>query len=170
MARSAQHSDRWRPRQPLPLNIPAAFTQKPGTCGCQTRGVRHLAAGHQRERSVLRQPEQVFQPFTDSFFNNRRSGANGVHASVLVPGRSQPVRGQGRWKSPTYHPSIEAGIDGIVKTAGYIADQVIDHLWRIYAFIAPFFADAGAQLLNGSGGSNWLTVHLFQVLESLLQR
>ena len=104
------------PARPLLLDRPALVGQHPVTGGGQRRDVRHLAAGDEGIRRLLRQAEQVLQPVGDDLLDDRGRRRAGVGAGVLIPGRGQPVGGD-RDRDPTADDPAEEAAAGAVQQA-----------------------------------------------------
>ena len=75
-----------------------------GLTGGGERGdVRHLAAGHERERGVRRQPEQLEHPAARHRLERRDGGRRLREPGVLIPGRDEPVRRERRGERAADH-------------------------------------------------------------------
>ena len=88
--------DRRRSREPAALDVPARTLEHRVPGRGETRHVRHLAAGDERERGVGREPEKLQEPVTRDLLRHRRRGTSDDEPGVLVPDARQPVRREGR--------------------------------------------------------------------------
>jgi hypothetical protein len=89
-----------RARQPVLAHVPALGRQHVVARSGQARHVRHLAAGHQRERGARRQPEELQQPAARHLGDDGGRRGDGEAARVLVPGGGHPVGGQRGGSAP----------------------------------------------------------------------
>ena len=80
--------------------------------GGQTGEIGHLPARHKADRHSFRQAEQLSQPLPRYLFHDARRRAQNVEASVLVPGRRQPVGCQRRWVRAANHKAKESPAAG----------------------------------------------------------
>ncbi len=77
---------------------PSCATSQPASrehmvaCSGERGDVRHLAAGHVRDRDVRRQAEQLARASRGDLLDDRGSRPAGVEPRVLIPRGSEPVR------------------------------------------------------------------------------
>ena len=72
--------------------------------------VRHLAAGHEGERRLRRQAEQLEHPAPRDRLERRRRRGRLGKAGVLVPGGDEPVgRERGGQRAADHEPEVAAG-------------------------------------------------------------
>ncbi len=83
------------PTRPRRMSWPARV-RTVSRAGREAGEVRHRRAGHEADRALARQPEQVEDPTPGDLLHRRRGGRERAQPGVLVPRRGQPVRTQGR--------------------------------------------------------------------------
>ena len=122
---------RRRPGEPLFGEVPIRPPVDPVTRRREAGDVGHLAAGHEGERRLRRQAQQLEHPLARDRFEGRRRGGHLRQTGVLVPGRDEPVRrhrtGQ---RSADHEPEVAAGAhrdETFVRVAG----QLLDDLERV---------------------------------------
>jgi hypothetical protein len=116
-------ADRRRARQPVGLDVPTGRLEHAVARGSERGEVGHLAAGHQRVRGVPGQPKQVDQPRAADLLDHRGRGRGRVEAGVLVPGRGEPVRGEGgREATSDYEPEEPAARRGHDPSIGRLGE------------------------------------------------
>ncbi len=104
-----QDPDGWGSVQAQLLDVPAHRFQDVVSCRGQAGDVPHLASGHEGERRVLRQPEQLPEPGTGHLFDDGCGRAAHVRPGALVPDGREPVgRDGGREASADHEPEIAA--------------------------------------------------------------
>ena len=108
----------------------------------------HLAAGDERVRGVLRQTEDVFQPLRDHLFNDGGRGRAGVGRGVLVPGRGQPVGGDGDRDSTADHPAEEAAAGTVQEAVFGILGEFLDDLRPRQALGGELLVESGPEGLR----------------------
>jgi hypothetical protein len=109
---AAEHPDRRRAGHPVALDIPALAGQQVVASGGEGGDVGHLAAGHHGEGGRRGQAEEVEEPGAHRLLDDRGGRADGVQPGVLVPGRGQPVSGDGDGQGRADHEAEEAGRSG----------------------------------------------------------
>ena len=71
--------------QSLAFDVSVTLRQQRVPRSGETRHVRHLASGDDREAGVRRQSENFFEPFADGLFDDRRGGTGRIERGVLLP-------------------------------------------------------------------------------------
>ena len=130
------------------LHVPAATRQQGVPGGGQAGEVGHLAAGGKGERGFGGNIEQRLQPGPGDLLHHRGSGRAGVGDGVLIPGRSQPVRGQGRRHGPADDPGEEPAAGAAQMPAARGLDQFVDHLCRRQAALTHWHVQPRAQIIQ----------------------
>ena len=106
-----EHAHR-RPARQTASDVVAGPRQHRVARGCEAGEVGHRRAGHEADRALARQPEQVEHPPPGDLLDRRRGRGQRPQAGVLVPGRGQPVGAQGRrQRAADHHPEEAAGRD-----------------------------------------------------------
>ena len=88
-------ADARRALEPVPREVPARPREHPVPRRRQGRHVRHLAAGHEAGRDAVGQPEQLPQPLERDLLDDAGTRRRSDQAGVLIPGRREPVGGDG---------------------------------------------------------------------------
>jgi hypothetical protein len=108
-ALAGQHPHPRRPPQPGRLQVPAGPAQHLAQGDGQPGEVGHLGAGDQTHRHPGGQAEQLGQPGPGHLLDHAGRRAEHVEGGVLVPGRGEPVGGQGRRAGAADHePEVAA--------------------------------------------------------------
>ncbi len=129
--RAGEHADRRRTDEPVALDVVADRAEDVVARGGERGRVRELASGHERERRVRRDPEQVLQPAAGDLLDDRRRGRRQREPGVLIPRRGEPVGGErSGQRTPDHEPEVppaphlrEPGLD--------VARERLDHLDRV---------------------------------------
>ncbi len=100
---------------------------------CQRRRVRHLAAGHERERCGGRDPEQLLEPLSARLFDHRFCGSACIDGRILIPGRRQPVGGKGGRERTANYPAKETPTGRAEQSVLDVVDERINDLLGWYA-------------------------------------
>ena len=91
------------------LHVPVRALEHRVAASGEAGEIRHLPARHEADAGGRRQREQVEQPARRHFLDDRRRRPAGVEAGILVPGRRQPVGGEGRGQAAADDEAEVAG-------------------------------------------------------------
>ena len=171
MPRSArQDSNGRRAIQTLTLDIPPALLQQRMARSRQTGRVRHLTAGREREAGGRGKAQDLFQPATGHFLDNRSRRPAGVQRCILVPSGCEPVRRQCRRERATDHPPEEPSARGTKNATLDIPDQFRDHLLRRHAVVSQDPTETLSKRLEIHGRPHGTTVQRVEVRQRMSQR
>ena len=162
--RADENRDRRRPGEPVLQEVPASRGQDMLTCRGETGEVSGLAARDERERRVLRDPEQLLRPRSGGVLDHDRGRAESDQPEVLVPGRHQPVRGErDRQRSADHEPEVaaalardDAGVD--------VRCELLDHLQRIRRAVGQRAVEHLAELADTGTGVHGSRVQRVEVV------
>jgi hypothetical protein len=113
----------------------------------ETRRVRHLAAGHEADARVRREPEQVEDPGADDLLDHGRGGRQDVQPRVLIPGARQPV-GTDRRRQRATHDEAEVARPGRADDARIRGlREPLEHVGGVLAELWQLASQASAQLV-----------------------
>ncbi len=138
-----QHVDRRRAEQPARLDVPADPPQHLATGRREAGGVRDGGTGHEPDRGVARQVDQIEQPACRSFLSGRRGRRRVVIAGILAPGAGQPVGRDPDRVRGADHPAKEARAGHRAQPRLGRARQLLDHGVRRQAALRRRSAERG---------------------------
>ena len=85
------------------LDIPARVPEHGVASGREAGEVRHLTAGDEPDPVLRRQAEDLTDPAAGHLLGHRERRCRRVAAGVLVPGREEPIGGNGNRQCPADH-------------------------------------------------------------------
>ena len=92
--RTDDHSDLRGAPQSLPGEIPSGSSKHLVSGGGEAGHVRHLTAGHESNRRLGRQAEEIFEPPGGYVLDNGGRRAGDIGERVLVPCGGEPIGSQ----------------------------------------------------------------------------
>jgi hypothetical protein len=110
--------------------------------------VGHLTPARQAHTRPRRQAEEIQEPLADGLLRDRRRGADGEAAPVLVPHRCQPVGGDRRIETATDDKPEVSGTLRPDEAGIRRRDQLLDHLQRRSRRVVEIDTQRGAQLVE----------------------
>ncbi len=139
------HGHRGRALQALPLDVPAGGGEDTVPGRGKRREVGHRGAGHETNARLGRQAQQFDEPSTGDLLRHGGRRRDDVQRCVLVPGRSQPVRGQRGRQAPADDEPEEARAGRGDQAGVRGRRQAFDHLERIRRALRDWPAKGVAQ-------------------------
>ena len=134
--------------EPVACEVPACPREDPVPRRRQGCHVRHLAAGHEAGRDACRKQEQLAQPLEHDLLDDARARRRPDQAGVLIPGRGEPVRGDGdRQRAPDDEAEEPARRHRHDPRLGRF-DQLGDDLRRVGCVLRQRAAERGPELLD----------------------
>jgi hypothetical protein len=147
-------ADRRRAVQTALLDVPACLGEHVMASRGEGGEARHLAAGHEPERGVLGQAEQLDEPCACDVLDDRCGRAADIQAGVLIPRRRKPVGSERRGHGTADHePEVAAtrlGDEPGLGGCGKLADDGA----RVGRTFGKRAAERVAQLIGVDGGKD----------------
>ena len=147
-----EHADPRGTPQPRRAHVPSGPAEHGVQRGRQPGEVGHLRAGHEPDRRVRWQAEQVGRPGARDLLDHGRGGPEDVQARVLVPRGGQPVGGQRRGRRTSDDEAEEPAAARRDHPGPGRRGQVRDHVPRVERPFGQRTAERGAQLREVGGG------------------
>ena len=146
--RADDDADRRRTGQAVLRDVPADAREHVVPRRGERGDVRHLAAGHERDRDVRGSPSSSASQRAADLLDDGRGGAAGVEAGVLVPDRGEPVGGDRRGHGAADHEAeVAAGRDA--DDAGRrVLDERRENRARVHALLRQRPAERADELLD----------------------
>ncbi len=133
------------PCHTVPFDVPPVLVQDLVPCSGQTRQVRHLVAGHDRERGVPRQVERLEDPPPGSRLVRTPRGRRRTGRRSGPPRARHPVRGdRGRQSAADDEPE-EAWRSGREHRVLADGEQLLEHRLRVEWLLGKVFGDPSGQ-------------------------
>ncbi len=167
---AGEDTNRRRACEAAIFHIPAGLLKYAVTRGGEAGEMGHLAARDEGETGSLGDPEQVFEPRGGDLFRQGGGGRAGVNAGVLIPGGSQPVRGEGGRHGAAHHPGVETAAGVAHNSTGGIGYQIRDYLTRLDGAVCQGTRHARAQIRKRRSRRDWGGIEVLDVRERMPER
>ena len=143
-----EDANRRRAGQAVAVDVPAGFGEHVLAGGRERGDVRHLAAGHERERCAVGDAEQLLQPRARDLLDDRCRWTGYVQAGVLIPGGGEPVGGErSRDRAADHEAEVATAWDGD-HTRVDPRDELLDHARWVRRLLGQRPSEQSAQLLG----------------------
>jgi hypothetical protein len=143
------HGDRRRADEAVVVHVPAGGGEHRVPGGGQGREVGHRGAGHERAGAVGRQAERLQRPPQRHLLQRRGCRRHHMERAVLIPGRGQPVRGDGDRQRAAVDEAEVATARHRDRGRRAEAIELLKHLARVAPVLGQGPAEPGQR---GDGG------------------
>ncbi len=145
---------RGRPLQAARLHVPARVGERRVARRGQARDVGHLTAGDEADTAVGGKAEQLADPAGGDGLDDGERRCRDRAAAVLIPGRREPVGGDGGGHGAADHEAEVARAGGGDQPRLGAGGELGDHRPRILPRVTQRARKPLAQLPDGRGGAD----------------
>lgn len=151
------------------VHVPAGALKDGVPRGDEAGDVGELAAGGEGEGCFGGKVEHLFEPVAGDFFGDGGGGAARVEGGVLVPGRCEPVGGEGGLQCAANDPCEKSTAGAAVVAAVGGGDEVVDDAVGGRAALGDSAAESGAKLLEREPRADGCVVQAVEIARGVVE-